>query len=168
MPATSSQLAAQGLVGFWPCQEGVAIVDGTMVRCLLGRLPNGQYGLGMFDTYGQTLLTPEGFGPSWAALIQSGIPNNMFQAATPGALPLGASRTDPTGETALLPFWTAWASSGSATVIHDTRHLAMIEVLKDLFKGKQIIATAHSSVIVEKYQPKEHIMDVERISGTNG
>ena len=99
-----------------------------MVRCLLGRLPNGQYGLGMFDTYGQTLLTPEGFGPSWAALIQSGILNNMFQAATPGALPLGASRTDPTGETALLPFWTAWASSGSsygtnsasATVIHDT------------------------------------------------
>ena len=47
--------------------------------------------------------------------------------------------------------------------VHDTRHLAMIEVLKDLFKGKQIIATAHSSVIVEKYQPKEHIMDVEKI-----
>ena len=46
--------------------------------------------------------------------------------------------------------------------VYDARHLAMIEVLKDLFKGKQIVSTAHSSVLVEKYEPKEHIIDVEK------
>jgi hypothetical protein len=79
MPQPASAYAAAGQTGFYTCREGACVVDGTLVRVLIGLLPDGSYGIALLDQYGQTLLTPEGFGPSWAALIQSGIFNNAFQ-----------------------------------------------------------------------------------------
>jgi hypothetical protein len=101
--------------------SGIQVSDGTLVRAILGLLPDASYGIGLYDAYGGTLLEPQGFGSSWAALVQSGILNNMFVQATPGALTLGTSRTDATGETAALPFWTVWKTTGSgtATVVAD-------------------------------------------------
>ncbi len=56
--------------------------------------------------------------------LQSDIYNNMLAAATPGALPMGASRDDLTGRTSALPGWTAWRSSGAgtATVVADSAY----------------------------------------------
>jgi len=45
---------------------------------------------------------------------------------------------------------------------HHRRHLKMFDVVKELFKGKQVIATTHSTVVIEQYQPREHIVDVEQ------
>jgi predicted ATPase len=40
------------------------------------------------------------------------------------------------------------------------RHLAVFDTLKDLFRGKQIIATTHSQAVREGYQPREHIINL--------
>lgn len=47
--------------------------------------------------------------------------------------------------------------------IHYKRHLRAIEHLKKLFQGKQIISTTHSLQVINEYQPKEHIIDIEKI-----
>jgi hypothetical protein len=112
MAPTPQQLASAGV---YFNDGSVDATDGSMLRASLGLLPDGTYGLGLYDQYAQTLLTPSGFGPSWAALIQSGILNNMFQMATPGALVLGTSRDDPAGISANLPYWTAWQSTPGAS-----------------------------------------------------
>jgi hypothetical protein len=78
MPS-AADWAASGQAGFFTCQEGACVTDGTLVRALIGLLPDGTYGIALEDQYGQTLLTPEGFGPSWAAYIASGMYNNAFQ-----------------------------------------------------------------------------------------
>lgn len=45
------------------------------------------------------------------------------------------------------------------------RHLRMFDVIKDLFAGKQIVATTHSTVVIEKYEPKAHLIDIEAVKG---
>jgi hypothetical protein len=85
MPQSAAAYAAAGQTGFYTCKEGACVVDGVLVRVLIGLLPDGSYGIGLFDQYQQTLLDPSGFGPSWSALIHSGIYNNAFQ--------IGASST---------------------------------------------------------------------------
>ena len=45
--------------------------------------------------------------------------------------------------------------------VHYKRHLRMLEELKRIFGGMQVVATTHSTVIIEKYEPKGHLIDVE-------
>lgn len=47
--------------------------------------------------------------------------------------------------------------------VHYKRHLVMIDELKALFVNKQIISTTHSLPIIEKYEPKEDLVDIETI-----
>lgn len=47
--------------------------------------------------------------------------------------------------------------------VHYKRHLAMFDEVKKLFAGIQIIATTHSTVIIDRYEPKSDIIDVEEI-----
>jgi len=47
--------------------------------------------------------------------------------------------------------------------VHYKRHLNMVEEVKDLFKGMQIIATTHSVTIIEKYEPKQDVIDIEEV-----
>jgi hypothetical protein len=102
--------------------SGIQVSDGTLVRAILGHLPDGSYGVALYDAYGGSLLEPQGFGAAWVDFIHSGIYNSQMSESVAGALTLGTSRTDATGETSGLPFWTAWRSSGSgtATVVAST------------------------------------------------
>ena len=45
--------------------------------------------------------------------------------------------------------------------VHYKRHLAMLEEIKELFAGKQIISTTHSLPIINSYEPKEDMIDIE-------
>lgn len=45
--------------------------------------------------------------------------------------------------------------------VHYKRHLRMADEIKDLFKGKQIIGTTHSPVLINEYSPKEDMFDIE-------
>lgn len=47
--------------------------------------------------------------------------------------------------------------------VHYKRHLRMVDEIKSIFSGIQIIATTHSSVIIEQYEPKSDMIDVEDI-----
>lgn len=47
--------------------------------------------------------------------------------------------------------------------VHFKRHLRMFEEIKKLFSGMQVVGTTHSTVVIEQYQPKEHLIDVEQI-----
>lgn len=47
--------------------------------------------------------------------------------------------------------------------VHYTRHLRMFDEIKRLFAGKQIITTTHSTTIIQKYEPKQHIVDCEAV-----
>lgn len=47
--------------------------------------------------------------------------------------------------------------------VHYKRHLRMVEEVKDLFRGMQIISTTHSMSIIENYEPKEDMIDVEEL-----
>ncbi len=47
--------------------------------------------------------------------------------------------------------------------VHYKRHMRMLEELKDLFGGMQIISTTHSLPIIEKYEPKEDLIDIEEL-----
>jgi hypothetical protein len=105
-------------------KSGIDVTDGSLIRATIGLLPDGTYGIGLFDAYGGTLLNPNGFGPSWSALVQSGIFNNLFVKAVPGLLAIGTSRDDPAGLTDQLPFWTVWRATGAgtATVVTDATY----------------------------------------------
>lgn len=45
--------------------------------------------------------------------------------------------------------------------VHYKRHLRMVEEIKDLFGGMQIISTTHSLPIIDSYEPKEDMIDIE-------
>lgn len=45
--------------------------------------------------------------------------------------------------------------------VYYKRHLIMFDVMKKIFTGMQIVATSHSTVIVEKYEPRSDLIDVE-------
>jgi len=45
--------------------------------------------------------------------------------------------------------------------VHYKRHLAMLENLKRIFAGMQVIATTHSTVVMDRYEPRSHLLDVE-------
>lgn len=45
--------------------------------------------------------------------------------------------------------------------VHYKRHLRMLEELKRIFGGMQVVATTHSTVVIEKYEPRAHLIDVE-------
>lgn len=45
--------------------------------------------------------------------------------------------------------------------VHYKRHLRMFEEVKNLFSGIQIIATTHSTSIIEQYEPRSDIIDIE-------
>ncbi len=47
--------------------------------------------------------------------------------------------------------------------VYYKRHLKMFETVKEMFKGMQIISTSHSTVVVEQYEPKSDLIDVEQI-----
>lgn len=47
--------------------------------------------------------------------------------------------------------------------VHYKRHLSMMSAIKDLFSGMQIISTTHSTVVMEEYEPKSHLIDLEEI-----
>ena len=45
--------------------------------------------------------------------------------------------------------------------VHYKRHLRMIEEVKKLFAGMQLISTTHSVMVIEGYHPQEHLINVE-------
>jgi len=45
---------------------------------------------------------------------------------------------------------------------HYKRHIKMFEKLRELFAHKQVISTTHSLSVIENYQPREDVMDVEQ------
>ncbi len=47
--------------------------------------------------------------------------------------------------------------------VYFKRHLEVIKQFKKLFAGKQIVATTHSMVIMEKYEPKSEVIDLENL-----
>src|ERR1035437_690777 len=118
MPGPVNPLAP----GVQVTNNGLEIADGTNVRATLGKLPDGTYGLLIYngaieliDQFGQTIMSNGAFTGPMIDYIQSGVYNNMFVAGTPGVLPMGTSRDDATGHTSALPGWTVWRSSGSGT-----------------------------------------------------
>lgn len=46
--------------------------------------------------------------------------------------------------------------------VHHKRHLIMFDEIKRLFEGRQIVATTHSTVVIDQYEPKSHLLDVEQ------
>ena len=118
MPGPVNPLAP----GVQVTNNGIEVADGTNVRATLGKLPDGTYGLLIYngaielvDQFGQTIMSNGAFTGPMIDFIHSGIYNNMFVAGTPGALTIGTSRDDATGHTDRCPGWTAWRSSGTAT-----------------------------------------------------
>lgn len=51
--------------------------------------------------------------------------------------------------------------------VHYKRHLRMIEEIKDIFSGMQIISTTHSQPLISSYEPKEDMIDVEAMLERN-
>lgn len=47
--------------------------------------------------------------------------------------------------------------------VHYLRHLLAVEEMKQLFADKQMIVTSHSVPIIQTYQPRSHIFDVEQL-----
>jgi hypothetical protein len=47
--------------------------------------------------------------------------------------------------------------------VHYKRHLDSIEAIKGIFDGIQIIATTHSPILIEQYEPRSQLIDVEDI-----
>jgi len=45
--------------------------------------------------------------------------------------------------------------------VYFKRHLEVVKQVKALFAGKQIIGTTHSQVIMDKYEPKSEIINLE-------
>mgnify|MGYP007071586315 CR=1 FL=1 len=82
----STAVSLPSNAGVYVTREGIAVSDGTMERVRIGLLtPPDTYGMGMKDEWGETLLTPSGFGSPWLDFIQSGgIYNNKFVAAASG------------------------------------------------------------------------------------
>lgn len=48
--------------------------------------------------------------------------------------------------------------------VHYKRHLMMMQELKRLFAGLQVVSTTHSTVVIEQYEPKEDLVDIEIIN----
>jgi energy-coupling factor transporter ATP-binding protein EcfA2 len=46
---------------------------------------------------------------------------------------------------------------------HHKRHLRVFDEFKSLFGGVQVVATTHSTIVIEQYQPREHLIDVEAV-----
>jgi len=46
--------------------------------------------------------------------------------------------------------------------VYYRRHLTMFETVKNMFEGMQVISTTHSTVVVENYEPKTDLIDVEQ------
>lgn len=44
-----------------------------------------------------------------------------------------------------------------------TRHLRMIDEMKELFGGMQIVSTTHSPILIEQYQPQEDMVNIEKL-----
>lgn len=42
------------------------------------------------------------------------------------------------------------------------RHLSMFDAVKNLFEGKQVVSTTHSETVVRNYEPKDHLIDIEK------
>lgn len=47
--------------------------------------------------------------------------------------------------------------------VHYKRHLRMFEEVKQIFSGIQVIATTHSTVVIDEYEPKSEIVDIEGV-----
>lgn len=47
--------------------------------------------------------------------------------------------------------------------VYSKRHLTMIKLCKKLFDGMQLIATTHSTPVIETYEPKDHLINVEQL-----
>jgi recombinational DNA repair ATPase RecF len=43
------------------------------------------------------------------------------------------------------------------------RRLGVVEAVKRLFAGRQLISTTHSGEIIDNYEPREHLIDVESV-----
>jgi energy-coupling factor transporter ATP-binding protein EcfA2 len=50
--------------------------------------------------------------------------------------------------------------------VHRNRHLKMFAEIRELFAGKQVIATTHSESVIREYQPREHIIDLDLMKGS--
>ena len=50
--------------------------------------------------------------------------------------------------------------------VYYKRHLKMVEVVKGLFESMQLIATTHSLPVIESYEPREHLLDIENVKYT--
>jgi len=47
--------------------------------------------------------------------------------------------------------------------VYYKRHLRMFEEIKSLFAGRQIITTTHSVVVMNEYEPRSHLVDIEAL-----
>lgn len=47
--------------------------------------------------------------------------------------------------------------------VHPSRHLRMFKEMREFLPGVQIIATTHSAEIINKYEPKSEIFDLDKI-----
>lgn len=45
--------------------------------------------------------------------------------------------------------------------VYHKRHLIMFEVIKKMFSGMQVVSTSHSTVVIDKYEPKTDLIDIE-------
>lgn len=43
------------------------------------------------------------------------------------------------------------------------RRLAVVEAVKKVFSGRQLVSTTHSGEIIDHYEPREHLIDVESV-----
>lgn len=50
--------------------------------------------------------------------------------------------------------------------VHYKRHLGLMGELRRLFTGMQVISTTHSTVVMEKHEPREDLVDIELINVT--
>lgn len=49
--------------------------------------------------------------------------------------------------------------------VHHTRHLRMFKEIKSLFKGIQVVSTTHSTVVMQEYEPRKEIIDLDKLLG---
>jgi predicted ATP-dependent endonuclease of OLD family len=46
--------------------------------------------------------------------------------------------------------------------VHHKRHMRMFEEIKKLFSGLQVVSTTHSTVIIDQYEPRSNLIDLDR------
>jgi hypothetical protein len=83
VPQSAASIAAAGSPGFFVCQEGACVVDGALVRLLIGAIGGGDYGVKISDSSGQVVINgsstiPAGvtFGITQTSVSASGIKVN--------------------------------------------------------------------------------------------